>query len=150
MKSKKIAMSLLKDLLESVDVAAVTGNEVRKTVNLDWGDFEDAVQYAAGESIAVDYIVTRNKKDFVSATLPVVSPAGLLHLLFFIYKMSINPHEKAALINIVPNYQGIILFFANKGQSEGRCGCGKIFGIPRRNRPANKNINLSANKSRPA
>ena len=81
MKSKKIAMSLLKDLLESVDVAAVTGNEIRKAVNLDWSDFEDAVQYASGESIAVDYIVTRNKKDFASASLPVVSPDELLALL---------------------------------------------------------------------
>ena len=77
-KSKKIAMSLIKDLLESVDVAAVTGNEIRQAVSLDWDDFEDAVQYAAGESIAVDYIVTRNKADFASAALPVVSPDELL------------------------------------------------------------------------
>ena len=81
MKSKKIAMSLLKDLLENVDVAAVTDNEIRQAVNLDWDDFEDAVQYAAGESIAVDYIVTRNKRDFASAALPVVSPDELLALL---------------------------------------------------------------------
>jgi len=81
MKSKKIAMSLLKDLLENIDVAAVTGYEIRLAVNLDWSDFEDAVQYVAGKSIKVDYIVTRNKADFVSATLPVVSPDELLSLL---------------------------------------------------------------------
>ena len=81
MKSKKIAMSLLKKLLAKVDVAAISGSEIRKAVNLDWGDFEDAVQYVTGESIAVDYIVTRNKKDFASATLPVVSPDELLALL---------------------------------------------------------------------
>ena len=81
LKNKKIAMDLLKDLLKKVDVAAVTGNEIRQAVNLDWDDFEDAVQYAAGESIAVDYIVTRNKKDFASTVLPVVSPDDLLALL---------------------------------------------------------------------
>jgi len=81
LKSKKIAMSLLKNLLVSVDVAAVTGNEIRQAVNLDWGDFEDAVQYAAGETIAVDYIVTRNKSDFTSTIMPVVSPDELLALL---------------------------------------------------------------------
>ena len=80
-KSKKIAMLLIKDLLESVDVAAVTGNEIHQAVSLDWSDFEDAVQYAAGESIAVDYIVTRNKADFASAALPVISPDELLALL---------------------------------------------------------------------
>jgi len=80
-KSKEIAMASIKNLLAMVDVAAVTSNEIRQAVNLDWGDFEDAVQYAAGESIAVDYLVTRNKKDFASATLPVVSPDELLALL---------------------------------------------------------------------
>jgi predicted nucleic acid-binding protein len=81
LKSKKIAMSLLKNLLVSVDIAAVTGNEIRQAIGLDWGDFEDAVQYASGETIAVDYIVTRNKSDFVSAIIPIVSPDELLALL---------------------------------------------------------------------
>jgi len=74
-------MSLLKNLLTTVDIAAVTGNEIHQAVNLDWDDFEDAVQYVAGEAIAVDYIVTRNKSDFASAVLPVVSPDELLALL---------------------------------------------------------------------
>ena len=86
LKSKKIAMSLLKNLLATVDVAAVTGNEIRQAISLDWGDFEDAVQYAAGETIAVDYIVTRNKSAFASTILPVVSPDEFLALL--------TPHDK--------------------------------------------------------
>jgi predicted nucleic acid-binding protein len=80
-KSKEIALESLKNLLAMVDVAAVTGDEIRQAVNLDWSDFEDAVQYAVGESIAVDYIVTRNKNDFASAVLPVVSPDEFLALL---------------------------------------------------------------------
>ena len=80
-KSRDIALESIKNLIAMVDVAAVTDNEIRLAVNLDWHDFEDAVQYATGESIAVDYIVTRNKKDFASATLPVVSPDELLVLL---------------------------------------------------------------------
>ena len=79
--NKKIAITLIKDLLENIDVAAVTGNEIRQAISLDWGDFEDAVQYAAGETIAVDYIVTRNKSDFASADLPIVNPDELLALL---------------------------------------------------------------------
>jgi predicted nucleic acid-binding protein len=79
--SKKNAMSLLKNLLATVDVAAITGNEIRQAVSLDWDDFEDAVQYAVGESIAVNYIVTRNKADFSSSSLPIVSPDELLALL---------------------------------------------------------------------
>jgi predicted nucleic acid-binding protein len=80
-KSKEIALASLKNLLTMVDVAAVTDNEIRQAIRLDWGDFEDAVQYAVGETIAVDYIVTRNKSDFSSAVLPVVSPDDFLALL---------------------------------------------------------------------
>jgi len=74
-------MSLIKSLLATVDIAAVTGNEIRQAVNLDWGDFEDAVQYAAGESVAVDYIVTPNGRSHFIFVLPVVSPDELLALL---------------------------------------------------------------------
>ena len=79
--NKKTAITLIKNLLENIDIAAVTGNEIRQAISLDWGDFEDAVQYAAGETIAVDYIVTRNKSDFASAILPVVSPDEFMALL---------------------------------------------------------------------
>ena len=81
MKSKKIAMSLLKKLLVNVNVAAVTENEIRQAVNLDWGDFEDAVQYAAGESLAVDYIVTRNVKDFTLSPIKAVTPEQCINLI---------------------------------------------------------------------
>jgi len=79
--NKETAITLIKDLLENIDIAAVTSNEIRQAISLDWGDFEDAVQYASGESIAVDYIVTRNKTDFASASLPIVNPDELLALL---------------------------------------------------------------------
>ena len=81
LKSKETAMLLLKNLIISVDIATVSGNEIRKAMNLDWSDFEDAVQFATGESITVDYLVTRNTSDFASATMPVVTPDELLSLL---------------------------------------------------------------------
>jgi len=80
-KSKAAAVNLLKNLLTSVDIAAVTGSEIRRAIDLAWGDFEDAVQYAARENINVDYIVTRNTSDFDSAVLPVVTPDELLNIL---------------------------------------------------------------------
>ncbi|MCL1836852.1 MAG: PIN domain-containing protein [Treponema sp.] len=80
-KNKEFALASVKNLLAMIDVAAVSGNEIRLAANLDWGDFEDAVQYAVGESLEADYIVTRNKADFASATLPVVSPDELLAIL---------------------------------------------------------------------
>ena len=41
-------------------------------------DYEDALQYYSALTRNVDVIVTRNKKDFTSASIPVLSPAELL------------------------------------------------------------------------
>jgi len=81
LKNKETALALLKNLLKSVDVAAVASNEIRRAIDLDWSDLEDAVQYAAGETIAVDYLVTRNTSDFIAADYPVVTPDELLSIL---------------------------------------------------------------------
>ncbi|MFP3041192.1 PIN domain-containing protein [Treponema primitia] len=78
--SKKAAMELLKRLLLNADVATVSSAEIRRAIALEWGDFEDAVQYAAGECLTVDYIVTRNPADFTTAALPVVTPEDFLSL----------------------------------------------------------------------
>ena len=81
LKSKEISTQLLKNLIINVDIAAVSGSEIRKAIDLDWGDFEDAVQFVVGESLAVDYLVTRNTSDFISTTIPVVTPADLLRII---------------------------------------------------------------------
>jgi predicted nucleic acid-binding protein len=81
LKKKEIALTLLKNLLASVDVAAVTNNEIHRAIELNWNDLEDAVQYASGETIAVDYLVTRNTSDFSAADYPVVTPDELLSIL---------------------------------------------------------------------
>ena len=41
-------------------------------------DYEDALQYYSALTKNVDVIVTRNKKDFVSAGIPVLLPSELL------------------------------------------------------------------------
>jgi predicted nucleic acid-binding protein len=41
-------------------------------------DFEDAVQAAAAEIAEIDYIATRNKRDFRHSPVPAISPDELL------------------------------------------------------------------------
>lgn len=43
-------------------------------------DFEDNIQLASAESIAVDHLITRNKKDFQSSSIVVVTPEEWLAL----------------------------------------------------------------------
>jgi len=54
--------------------ATVTGDDIYKALELEWGDFEDSVQFVVGESLSVDYIITRNPSDFSPGNIPAVTP----------------------------------------------------------------------------
>ena len=43
-------------------------------------DFEDNIQLVSAETIAADYVVTRNKKHFQPASLPILAPEEWLAL----------------------------------------------------------------------
>ena len=43
-----------------------------------WKDFEDAIQSATAEYVHVDYIITRNIKDFTQSKVMALTPAELL------------------------------------------------------------------------
>ena len=71
---KKPAKEALKGLLQVFEPATVTNEHIFQALNLDWNDFEDSVQYVVGESLSVDYIVTRNVQDFSSSAIAVLTP----------------------------------------------------------------------------
>jgi predicted nucleic acid-binding protein len=50
-------------------------------INSDFSDFEDAVLYHSGVYTDVDGFVTRNSKDFKTASLPIYSPIELLRII---------------------------------------------------------------------
>jgi predicted nucleic acid-binding protein len=62
-------------------VAAVDTGVVRRALELDFEDFEDAVCAAAAEAAACDLIVTRNRNDFASSPVPAVDPDAALALI---------------------------------------------------------------------
>jgi predicted nucleic acid-binding protein len=71
---KKTIKEAIKKVLKIFYPATVTDNNIYQALDLDWDDFEDSVQYIVGEGLSVDYIVTRNTKDFASGSIPVVTP----------------------------------------------------------------------------
>lgn len=81
LKSTILAMEELKCLLQTVEIAAVTGAEIRRAVDLAWPDFEDCVQFTAGESIQVNYIITRDADGFSASVTPVVSPGKFIDMI---------------------------------------------------------------------
>jgi predicted nucleic acid-binding protein len=77
---RQTAVNAVRDLTRVFAVAAVDHAVILRALDLDWPDFEDAVQMAAAAEAGVDYLVTRNTRDFRSGGVPVVTPAELLAL----------------------------------------------------------------------
>jgi len=78
---KEIALKSIKKILQVFQPATVTGDDIFKALDLDWSDFEDAVQYVVGESFALDYIVTRNISDFSKGKIPAVTPEHFINII---------------------------------------------------------------------
>jgi len=67
-------------LLQVFEAAPVDQSVLLQALTLGWKDFEDAVQMAAALNAQVDYLVTRNPKDFKDALVRVLQPGDLLAL----------------------------------------------------------------------
>jgi len=73
---------LLSELSEMTEIADVTKNIIKKSLKTDFKDFEDAIQYYCALHLAnIDFIVTRDTKDFKRSTLSVMSPEEAVILL---------------------------------------------------------------------
>ena len=61
------------------EIADVTKAIIKKSLKTDFKDFEDAIQYNCALSInKIDFIVTRDTKDFKNSVLPVLTPEEAL------------------------------------------------------------------------
>jgi hypothetical protein len=65
-------------LVDLVEIAPVDEQVIRKALAMGWTDFEDAVQAVCALEAEADYFVTRNRNDFSSLTIPVVTPPEAL------------------------------------------------------------------------
>jgi predicted nucleic acid-binding protein len=80
-KDKQKSMELLKNLLKTVNIAPVTEEEIYRAVDLNWSDFEDAVQYSAGEYIQADYIITRDPQGYIDSAITTATPTDFLTII---------------------------------------------------------------------
>ena len=68
-------------LLRVFSVATVDQAAIEQALALNWPDFENAVQMAAAISAGVDYLITRNPRDFKPNGLQILQPGDALALL---------------------------------------------------------------------
>lgn len=69
---------MIKDILQFIDVLPTTDSDINFALDLDWNDFEDAVQYSVAKTNGVDCIVTNNIKDFKKSEIEVLTPKEFL------------------------------------------------------------------------
>jgi predicted nucleic acid-binding protein len=80
---RSVALNCVQRLLETdgLEVVAVDKQHIQDALNSGMSDFEDAVQASAAVVAEVNFIVSRNKRDFRQSSVPVVSPQELLEKL---------------------------------------------------------------------
>ncbi len=71
------AVSILQQLLTVFTVTTVNDAVIRDALSWGWQDFEDAVQMATAVHTKLDYLITRNPKDFETHLVPILKPAHL-------------------------------------------------------------------------
>lgn len=70
---------ILHNLLEFITIIPVDLDVLRKSLNSNHKDFEDAVQiYCASTINGMEYIVTRNIKDFKNSEIPALLPNEII------------------------------------------------------------------------
>ncbi len=73
--TNKETIKLLDELCEMTEIADVTKAIIRQSLKTDFKDFEEAIQYnCALATDKIDFIVTRDTKDFKNSILPVLTP----------------------------------------------------------------------------
>ncbi len=73
---------ILTDLCEILTVVGIDKTKIISALgNYSFSDIEDCLQMVCAEDSAVDYIVTRNIKDFQGSKVPVVTPSEFLSII---------------------------------------------------------------------
>ena len=72
-KSKSYALQSLQKLRLLIKVTVISESHIDQALNSTFTDFEDAIQYYSALSEDVNFIVTRNKKDYKQSTISVCS-----------------------------------------------------------------------------
>jgi len=77
---QEVVIKKLNQFSTLVEIVDLNGKMIERSLNGDFKDFEDGLQFLAAVSCNADIIVSRNKKDFKTSTLAVLSPEEFLKL----------------------------------------------------------------------
>ena len=81
-KGMQPAKDIIKKLTCNVRVLGITAADVQNALTADMPDYEDALLACCAKRQKMDYIITRNEKDFSQAQVPALSPHMFLERIF--------------------------------------------------------------------
>jgi len=80
-KNKVAAFDVIKRLLNFILIPVTTHKDLLLAVKSEFSDFEDGIQYFTSLNVeGLDYIITRNKKDFKHSAIEVVTAEEFINL----------------------------------------------------------------------
>ncbi|MEH2141333.1 type II toxin-antitoxin system VapC family toxin [Nostoc sp.] len=77
-KGRNLALEFLREIVTFCRVATVDSTTINMALNLNFRDFEDAIQYSTAVLNYLDAIITRNPRDFPVATPRIITPEQLI------------------------------------------------------------------------
>ncbi len=77
-KSHHEAIAIIKNIIQYFEIISVDKEIIVRAIESSMKDFEDAIQSFAALSENIDYIVTRNIKDFENSKVLAISPQEFL------------------------------------------------------------------------
>ncbi len=75
---RQTAAAAIKICLDAFEICPVTRETLERAASMPGQDFEDNLIIACAELMGLEIIVTRNKRDFIDATVSVLTPSELL------------------------------------------------------------------------
>ena len=79
---KEFDSAKIKEILEKLSliftIVDLKAEDIKKAANLDFKDYEDALQSICAKRIKANYIVTRNIKDYSNSPITAIKPSELL------------------------------------------------------------------------
>lgn len=78
LKDREKVRVLLSEILKVIKIASISGVNIQYAFDLNWKDFEDAVQYSVALSNGMDAIITRNMKGFSQGEVKICTPEEIL------------------------------------------------------------------------
>lgn len=70
----------IKSLRKKLSILPIDEKIVDTALESEFSDFEDAMQYYAAEKHGIDFIITRNKKDYAKGSLKAITPQEYMEM----------------------------------------------------------------------